>query len=107
MDLPKVITTLIKAQGNFDSLDYSNCFAHTAKVYDEGYAHIGRTEIKDWIEEANNKYKTIIKPLQYDGNVDQAVLTAEISGTFPGSPILLKYYFEFEDGLIRSLRITS
>ena len=35
------------------------------------------------------------------------ILTAENSGTFPGSPIVLKYHFEINDGLIQSLKITG
>jgi len=33
-------------------------------------------------------------------------LTAEISGTFDGSPIILKYYFEIKENKIISLRIS-
>lgn len=36
MKLPNVITELVKAQNNFDSIAYSNCFTETATVFDEG-----------------------------------------------------------------------
>lgn len=36
----------------------------------------------------------------------EGILTAEISGTFDGSPVFLTYYFEIVDGLIQSLKIT-
>ncbi|MBL7881816.1 MAG: nuclear transport factor 2 family protein, partial [Chryseobacterium gambrini] len=35
MNLPKVITDLVKAQDNFDSTAYTNCFTEAAVVFDE------------------------------------------------------------------------
>jgi hypothetical protein len=36
MNLPNVITGLVKAQDVHDSAAYANCFAETACVFDEG-----------------------------------------------------------------------
>jgi len=106
MNLPKVIIDLIAAQDNFDSAAYADCFAETARVYDEGKDHEGKAEIEQWNVATNAKYSTVLKPLGFEGNEYSGVLTAESSGTFPGSPIVLKHNFEFENGLIKSLRIT-
>ncbi|WP_331076665.1 hypothetical protein [Daejeonella sp.] len=46
-----------------------------------------------------------MKPLEYSATDE--VLKAEVSGNFPGSPVVLSYHFEFKDGLIQSLRITG
>ncbi|WP_234572512.1 nuclear transport factor 2 family protein [Rhodohalobacter sp. 614A] len=105
MNLPKVLTDLVAAQNNFDSEAYANCFSETAVVFDEGKTHRGKAEIKSWIAKANGTYKTVMKPLDY--SPDQQMLEAEISGTFPGSPLVLKYQLEIADGLIQSLRITD
>lgn len=104
-NLPKVITELVKAQNNFDSIAYANCFSETAVVVDEGKTHHGRTEIEYWIAEANKKYKTLTKPLEYDETKE--ILKTKVSGTFDGSPIILSYHFEIIDGLIQSLKITG
>lgn len=103
MNLPDVITELVQAQNNFDSTAYANCFTETAVVFDEGKTHNGRTEIKSWIEKANKKYQATMEPLDYSET--EHTLKAEVSGNFPGSPAILTYYYEFEDGLIRSLKI--
>ncbi|MGE5944346.1 MAG: nuclear transport factor 2 family protein [Flavobacteriales bacterium] len=103
MNLPKVVTELIKAQNNFDSTSYTNCFTETALVFDEGKTHSGRKEIEKWIDEANKKYQTTMKPLEY--SEIEHTLKTEVSGTFPGSPITMTYHYEFEDGLIQSLKI--
>lgn len=107
MNLPKVVADLVKAQDNFDSVAYANCFSETGVMYDEGKTHTGRTEIQHWIEQGNEKYKTVMKPLEYAETDSTGVLSTEISGTFPGSPIVLKFNFEIIDGLIQSLKVTD
>lgn len=102
--LPKVVADLITAQNNFDSMAYSHCFAETAIVYDEGKTYNGRKEIKDWIEEANRAYKTLMQPIEY--LADKHTLRAEISGSFPGSPLMLTYHFDINGEEIHSLKIT-
>ncbi len=103
MDLPKVIANLTEAQNRHDSLAYADCFSATAVVLDEGKTYRGKAEIKSWIEKANREYKAVMKPLEYS----QAgqTLTAEISGTFPGSPLILVYRLELKDGLIQWMSI--
>ncbi|SOD12048.1 nuclear transport factor 2 family protein [Pedobacter xixiisoli] len=103
MNLPKVIVELVKTQNNFDSAAYAKCFTATAVVFDEGKTHHGRKEIETWIEKANKEYQAIMKPLEYSETAQ--TLRTEVSGTFPGSPIIMTYHYEFEDGLIQSLKI--
>jgi len=105
MNLPKVVAELVKTQNNFDSMAYANCFSETAVVFDEGKTHNGRKEIEHWIEKANTEYKAVMKPVDYS-EADE-VLKAEVSGNFPGSPIVLSYHLKINDNLIDSLRITS
>ncbi len=105
MNLPKVVADLVKTQNNFDSVAYANCFSETAVVFDEGKTHNGRKEIESWIEKANNEYQATMKPLEY--STKEEILRAEVSGNFPGSPIVLSYHLEIADELIQSLKITG
>lgn len=107
MNLPKVISDLITAQNNFDSVAYANCFAETGVMFDEGKIHTGRVEIEQMIDESNKKYKSVMKPLNYTENGLSGVLSAECSGTFPGSPIVLQFHFEIVDGQIQYLKVTD
>ena len=107
MNLPKVISALVTAQNEFDSAAYANCFTETAIVRDEGKVHTGRTEIEHWIDESNEKYRSTMKPLDYQQNGTSGVLSAEVSGTFPGTPLKLQFHFEIIDGLIQSLKVTD
>ena len=105
MNLPKVVTELIKAQNNFDSTAYANCFTEKAVVFDEGKTHNGRKEIEHWIKKANEQYQAVMKPIEYSAT--EEILKAEASGNFPGSPIVLSYHVEIADELIQSLKITG
>jgi len=103
MNSPEIVAALVKAQNDFDSIAFADCFTKTAVVFDEGKTHTGRKDIKSWIDKANKEYRAIIKPIEYS-ETDQTLKT-EVSGNFPGSPITMTYYFEFREGLIQSLKI--
>lgn len=105
MNLPKVISDLVKTQNNFDSVAYANCFSETAVVFDEGKTHKGRKEIAQWIADANNRYEATMKPVSFEEK--ESILKAEVTGNFDGSPIILNYHLEIVDELIQSLRITG
>lgn len=107
MNVPKVISAVVKAQNEFDSKSYANCFSETAIVHDEGKVHIGRTAIEHWITESNEKYRSTMKPLNFQENGTSGVLSTEVSGTFPGSPLILQFHFEIIDGFIQSLKVTD
>jgi hypothetical protein len=107
MHLPKVITDLVTTQNNFDSAAYAACFSGTAVVFDEGKTHRGRKEIAQWIQEANQKYRATMEPVDFGENGTESLLTANVSGNFPGSPIVMTYHLQIADELIQSLKITA
>lgn len=107
MNLPAIITELVNAQNSQDSVAYADCFTSDATVFDEGHHHKGKEEIKTWIESANAKYQALMEPIAYSESDGKAVLTGKILGTFPGSPVVLKYNLEIVEGLIGSLKITG
>ncbi len=105
MNLPNEVLDLVNAQANHDSAAFADCFSETAVVFDESKTHKGRIEIQQWIDQANKKFNTVMKPLEYTHCETTGILLAEISGTFEGSPIILNYNFVFRDGKIQSLKI--
>lgn len=107
MQLPKLIARFVATQNNYDSKAYADCFTETAIVHDEGKTHTGKPEIRQWIEEANEKYRSQMKPLNHEQSGPNGTLTAEVSGTFPGSPIVLQFHLELKDELIDSLKVTG
>lgn len=105
MDLPKVIAELIAAQDKYDSKAFAETFSDDAIVHDEGKTYRGRSEIRQWNEMTNAKYKTKYEPLEVTTEGTKIALKARISGTFDGSPAIIKYHFETNDGKIKSLQI--
>ena len=76
-------------------------------VNKEAEQAIRRKEIQQWIEHSNEQYQSVLKPLEYKQSGDEGVLTAEVSGTFPGSPIVLQFHLTLKNELIDSLKVTG
>jgi hypothetical protein len=48
-----------------------------------------------------------MKPISFEKNEDQSILKAEVSGNFPGSPIVLSYRLNIVGNQIQFLKITG
>lgn len=107
MNLHKTVANLVEAQNNHDSKAYAACFTETAIVHDEGKTHRGKSQVQQWNEHSNQQYQTVLKPLNYQENEGEHLFTAEVSGSFSGSPAVLHFHLAFEGGLISSLSITA
>ncbi|WP_342088143.1 nuclear transport factor 2 family protein [Dyadobacter sp. OTU695] len=107
MELPKNIDGLIKAQNEADSTTFASFFTEHATVVDEGSSYTGREEIKQWIQEATEKYNMQTKIIDFTQTGERGALTVEASGTFPGSPAVMHYHLSLDGTLISSLRITG
>lgn len=78
-------------------------FHPDATVEDEGRELHGIAEIRQWRTEVPPVTYTIESTVHSANGTD---VDAEISGDFPGSPVVLHFHFEFgADGRIAVLRI--
>ncbi|MPR35938.1 nuclear transport factor 2 family protein [Salmonirosea aquatica] len=107
MKLPENIEGLIRAQNERDSTAFANYFTEQATVSDEGSSYSGREEIKQWIQQATEKYNMQLKSLDFKQTGSKGELTVEVTGTFPGSPAVMQYNLEFDGTSISSLKITG
>lgn len=107
MKLPINIEGLVKAQNEQDSDAFAQFFTDTATVADEGHSYSGRDEIRQWIRDAFNKYHMQLNPIDFQQQQSNAILTVEVSGTFPGSPAIMHYHLQLEADRIVALRITG
>lgn len=107
MKLPATIEGFVQAQNEQDSTRFTHYFTATATVSDEGQTYSGRDEIREWIQQATEKYHMQAKPIDYQQSGASATLTVEVTGTFPGSPAVMQYHLELDDALISSLRFTG
>lgn len=106
LNLPKPLGTYFEAANSQDRRAFISCFADDAFVRDEGEGHKGHDEIARWNAKAIQKYNCSYEVLACEMTADGAHVTAEVSGTFPGSPIELTYSFIIEDNLIKEMGIT-
>jgi ketosteroid isomerase-like protein len=105
INLPPVLKTYFDASNAHDVERMVACFADDAKVRDEGQDVFGQEAIRKWKEKVTAKYNTTAEILRHDVSDGADLVTAKVSGTFPGSPIELTYRFGLERERIVSLAI--
>jgi hypothetical protein len=107
MNLPLVIQRYIDASNAHDVRAIVDCFAVDAVVRDENATRHGKIDIGHWATETIEKYKFHFKPLSADERGAETILSVEVSGSFPGSPITLDHHFTIANDKIQSLIIDS
>lgn len=83
----------------------ARCFTADAVVIDERREHRGREAIRRWMSEAVAKYDYVSEPVAVDERADGIVVTARVTGNFPGSPVDLRYAFTLSGDAIARLEI--
>lgn len=89
-----------------DSDAVALCFTENAVVSDERQTHQGRNAIRRWKEEASAKFNYRVDPIAICEEGNRTLVTAHVSGDFPGSPVDLRYAFLLEGDRIARLEIT-
>ena len=105
IQLPPPIALYVQLENAGDTETLSTCFAPHAIVRDEGRTYEGLAAIKEWKAETKQKYHHTVTPLEVAQPHGKTVLTATLTGDFPGSPVTLHFDFVLEAGKILSLEI--
>jgi len=103
-DLPNPIATYFAAD-KADGEAVARCFTLDGVVKDEGHTYQGTAEIKQWKAVASTKYAYTSEPFACQQQGAVIVVTSRLTGTFPGSPVDLRYFFRLEGDKIASLEI--
>jgi uncharacterized protein (TIGR02246 family) len=103
--LPEAIATYIAASNAHDPAAVATCFASDAVVLDEGHERRGRAEIESWKAMVTAKYQPRMDFIDAADAGGKTVVRCKVSGTFPGSPVELKYAFALKGGKIARLEI--
>jgi ketosteroid isomerase-like protein len=103
--LPRIINDYVNASNAHDVKSILSCFSDDAAVHDEGETLHGKKAIEGWIAKTIEKYKFQFEPLGVNEDDGEVVVSVEVSGTFPGSPVTLDYHFKIENEKILSLAI--
>jgi hypothetical protein len=105
LTLPDPLPRYVAAQNAHDADALIACFAEDARVRDEGEDIVGLAAIRRWKEETSRKYRVTVEPKKIETADGATIMTATVSGAFPGSPIDLRYRFTLKNGLIAALEI--
>lgn len=105
LNLPEPIAAYFDADQH-DGEAVVRCFTKQAVVKDEGQTHSGPEAIKAWKTAASAKYAYTSAPFAAERKDGQYIVTSRLTGSFPGSPINLRYFFRLERGKIARLQIT-
>jgi ketosteroid isomerase-like protein len=105
IELPDSIAGYFAADAGGDVRALLRLFAEDATVIDEHRTYTGCDEIHAWKRDASTKYRYTVDPVAIDEQDGSTIVTAHVSGDFPGSPIDLRYAFTLGAGLITRLEI--
>ena len=103
--VPDAVRDYLAASVSNDPAAIAACFTADGEVQDEKRTHVGPAAIRAWAKEVREKYRFTLEVRDVAGKDDDIAVIAEVTGTFPGSPIVLRYAFHLTDGKIARLRI--
>ena len=105
LDLQPPISTYFEARNAHDAARTAALFTEDGRVHDERNDHRGREAIQGWAEGTSSQYRMTQTPLSAREEDGATVVTAQVAGTFPGSPIELSFRFVVKGERIRELGI--
>lgn len=105
LNLAPAIERYFAAEHADDPAALALCFAPEASVRDEGQAIVGLAAIAAWKAAAKAKYQHTAEPLDATTQDGKTIVTAKVTGNFPGSPVNLDFAFGLHDDKIVSLEI--
>lgn len=105
LDLPQPLEAYFAAANTDDADRVADCFTESAIVQDEGHEIHGRGAVRAWAVETRRKYRFQAEVLAIADDADRTVVTAHLTGDFPGNPVDLRYRFKLADGKIAALEI--
>ncbi len=103
--LPAPITGYFAAANSGDDARVASYFADDAVVRDERRTIHGPNEVQIWAEETRRKYRYQAEVVSAEEFAGKIVVTAHLTGDFPGSPIDLRYRFKLAGSKIAALEI--
>lgn len=105
LTLPEPIAAYFTADQH-DGRAVARCFTPDGRVLDEKKIHSGTAQIAAWKDASSAKYAYVAQPCKVETLDRTCIVTTEVSGNFPGSPVELRYAFILERGKIASLEIS-
>ena len=103
--LPPTIAAYIAASNARNAEALIGCFTLDAIVVDEGQTYRSLDAIRQWIAQTEATYAVTLAVTHVAEQGSETVVSCRVSGTFPGSPIDLRFFFTLEGDKIAALTI--
>lgn len=100
-----LITRFVELMNARDGAAFVTLFTSGAIVHDEGHTHQGPEAIRAWIEKAWASYQPHLELRDIETTGPDTAFTGQVSGTFDGSPVLLRHHLTVVEDRITELRI--
>ena len=107
IQLPAPIATFFDAESRSDGEALSRLFSEDGVVLDEGHVIVGTAAIRHWLAQTKSRYHHTVEPLASETNQGETIVSCRLSGSFPGSPIKVRFIFKLDGNAITSLEVTS
>ena len=104
-ELPDPVATYVAAEQNKNTELLVSAFASDAVVRDEEHEYQGIDAIRAWKQASERKYRYVMDPIATTVDGQTVILRAMLSGSFPGSPVIVDYTFTLDGEKIASLEI--
>lgn len=104
--LPKAIEAYFEADRTGSPDAVAATFTENGSVKDKGKTHRGRDAIQEWMAEVAQLYTYTAEPFFIGTENGKTQVTAHVSGTFPGSPIDLRFFFVLAGDKVAELEVT-
>ncbi len=105
MKMPHTIRAYVQATNARDHDAFGALFTQDAIVHDEGQEHRGVAAIRRWLTSTVEKYQFTLTPTSLAQEGPETILTATLSGDFPGSPLAMRFHFVLREDKIAQLDI--
>lgn len=104
--LPPAIEAYFEADRKGDPDAIAATFTQDGVVRDKGETHRGPDAIRHWMAEALQQYSYTSEPFRIVEENGRIQVTAHTVGSFPGSPVDLRFLFVLADDKVAELEIT-
>ena len=105
IELPTPISAYFAADKKANAQAVSDCFTEDAVVTDEGNTYTGRDAIRQWMANASTQFTYTVEPLAISEENGRTLVIGHLAGNFPGSPVVLRYFFLLDGDKIAELEI--
>ncbi|WP_294641383.1 nuclear transport factor 2 family protein [uncultured Aureimonas sp.] len=105
LTLPQTIGDYFALPTNASLAALSRVLDEDIVVRDEHRTYEGLTAVRDWRIDTMARTPSRARPTCVEEHGDTVVVTAEVSGNFPGSPVMLDHRFSLRDARITALEI--